>query len=124
MAVNGGAIDSVKGPFTVTDSTLTGNQAVGGSGGAIAAGGTFTLNGGNITGNSAGDGGGIAATGAIAISASSISDNAALGKGGGIYVVGNLTVNGATALTGNTAQLRWRHLERRRPRDQQRDDRE
>ncbi len=53
----GGAIDSTKGPFTVTDSTFTGNTAgtstLAGNGGAIAATGTFTINGGNFSENSA-----------------------------------------------------------------------
>ncbi len=102
---NGGAIESITGPITITSSSFTGNQASGGTGGAIGGTGTITVVGGSFSSNSAASGGAIGASGTITVTGgATISDNtAAGGQGGGIYSVGSLSVNSATAITGNSA---------------------
>lgn len=82
----GGGISNT-GPLTITNSTIS-NNITGNSGGALYGGGTITNS--TISGNQAvqGDGGGIYGSGSI--TNSTISDNRANGNGGGISATGTL----------------------------------
>ena len=99
------------GTLTVTNSTLSGNSAGGGSGGGgIFNLGILTVTNSTISGNSAtgGVGGGIYSLGTLTVTNSAISGNSASslpfknGGGGGIYNDGKLTVTNST-LSGNNS---------------------
>ena len=101
----GGGVASVN--FTCTDSTISGNFAVGGSGGGVAAQGNVSLTRCTLSGNEAsGSGGGLIALGGsgqqVAIDESTISGNQA-GKGGGIYAKSPVSLASST-IAFNTAQ--------------------
>jgi hypothetical protein len=105
MASDGGAIASIKGPLTVTNSTFESNQATGGFGGAISGTGTVTINGGAFTTNMAASGGALNASGTLTVSGATITGNIASGgRGGGILGVGTLTVNNGSSIANNQAQ--------------------
>jgi parallel beta-helix repeat protein len=107
----GGAIIN-SGVLTLRDSTLTGNQALGGGGGGVTDFGTgaLTVIGSTISGNTGVAGGGAQIGGSAAFINSTISDNTAPGEGGGgIYVVGssmvtlaNVTLSSNHALAGKS----------------------
>jgi predicted outer membrane repeat protein len=101
----GGALYSDTGPFTVTDSTFTGNKAgVKGSGGAIHTESPFTINHSTFTGNTADVGGAIATTYkagfVVAINNSTISGNTAK-TSGGVFTTGADMIITGTTITGN-----------------------
>jgi hypothetical protein len=102
----GGINNGFRATLTVSDSTLTNNQAV--EGGAIFnVGGVVSVLNSTISGNRAQTGGGIlSGGGTLVVSGSTISNNSTFGAafagGGGIYNVGGrLTVSGSR-LSGNT----------------------
>lgn len=101
----GGGVASVN--FTCTDSTISGNLAVGGSGGGVAAQGNVSLTRCTLSGNEAsGSGGGLIVLGGsgpqISIEESTISGNLA-GKGGGIYAKSPVSLASST-IAFNSAQ--------------------
>jgi len=93
-AYSGGAITS-GGTVTVTDSTISNNQATG-AGGAISAVGNVTVTGSTITDNSAnggpvdGDGGAISTSGSVTVTNSDITLNTAVRDGGAISSGGDV----------------------------------
>ena len=97
----GGGIANNGGTLTLTRSTVTANNAVGGIGGGIANLGTVTLTSSTVTGSSAFFGGGIANNGTATITDSSLSGSIA-DTGGGIANLGTATVT-HTTLSGNSA---------------------
>ncbi|MBL8765104.1 MAG: hypothetical protein JNM07_12635 [Phycisphaerae bacterium] len=100
---SGGGIGNY-GKLTLTNSTVSGNTTPGNGGGIVNT-GTLTLTGSVVTGNSGTFGGGGIAnnTGAATISSSEISANVASGgSGGGIFTAATLTVNNST-ISGNSA---------------------
>jgi hypothetical protein len=112
-AINGGAGDGGAiinfGPLTVSGCDITGNSADSGGGIWNGGSGTATINAGTtVSGNSAIAGGGIynwtSPTGTLTIDWCTLSGNSARGSGGGIFdLVGNITIEGGSALTGNAA---------------------
>ena len=118
-ASSGGGIENNGGMLTVTDSTFSGNSAVGtGSdpvdcankcygGGIENDGGTLTVTGSTFSGNeSVGEGGGIANvnSGTVTVTNSTFSDNGAGFVGGGISNGGTLTVTYST-FSGNGSSV-------------------
>ncbi|NOT03338.1 MAG: sortase [Anaerolineales bacterium] len=93
----GGIVNPYTGIMTVTNSTLSGNQAVGSSGGGIHNGGTLTVMNSTFFGNQGFSGGGIYNWGTLTVTNSSFSSNQAYpSNGGGIRNSGNLTVTNST----------------------------
>jgi len=89
--------------------TITSNSSngYGSCGGGVCVGGTFEMNGGIISGNTASEGGGVQMTGSgiFTMSGGTISNNVAI-KGGGVYVfnIGDkMTIRGGNII-GNTAR--------------------
>jgi len=87
------------GTFTMNGGTISGNTVSSGGGG-VAVWGTFTMNDGTISGNSADWGGGvyIGPNGTFTMSGGAISGNSAKSYGGGVYVdeKGSFTKTGGT----------------------------
>lgn len=109
--VNGGAISIIDRDFTLVDSVVTGNAAIGKGGGIWGDGFrmTFTMLRTSVTNNTAGsDGGGIYiedTRGILTIEDSTISGNTAGDDGGGIYLYDpdhDIIIRGTT-ISGNTA---------------------
>lgn len=107
--INGGAIYSDDSRLTLSDSVVTGSQAIGGGGGdgGGVSGQDLTILGSTITGNDAdGSGGGVYAED-LTIRNSTVSGNSAGAdpagsySGGGIYVYGDAVID-ATTITGNS----------------------
>jgi hypothetical protein len=109
----GGGVDNLAGPLTIADSTLTGNTAPLGEGGAVYDHASYeylaSITNTTISGdNSAERGGGIYAEGPLAVSGSHITGNTASesgnGGGGGVYIRAKYgaTITG-TVISGNTA---------------------
>jgi hypothetical protein len=100
----GGGISIYGGTATVTDSTLTGNQAFFGGGLFSQGAGTLTVSGCTISGNSAAAGGGLYASGMTQVTGCTITNNTALDVGGGMEFNAGptriLTLSGST-LAGN-----------------------
>jgi hypothetical protein len=91
------------------DSKITGNtnngSGDGGGGGVYVDGGNFTMNDGEISGNTSGYGGGVYVNdGMFTMNGGTISGNTANTRGGGVYVNGggNFTMNGGE-ISGNTS---------------------
>ncbi len=109
----GGGINSLSsGPLTITDSTISGNSALGGvpaEGGGIEGAGTLTITNSTISGNSAEDGGGIdfyTTAGSSSIINSTISGNTAtLSLGGGVEHDGGPLTLVNTTITGNSGAV-------------------
>jgi hypothetical protein len=104
--IDGGGGINNGGTLTVTNSTISNNEANGGGG--IYNSGTMTVSHSTISGNSSiANGGGIANNGILTVSNSIISGNYTSffpqGSGGGIYNGGSLTVSNST-ISGNTAE--------------------
>ncbi len=104
VAANGGGIQN-NGTLTLSDCTVQGNSAFGGSGGGIANTGSLSVLASTISGNSTqlAPGGGLANTGTATISQSTVSGNTtSSAAGGGIANAGTMTIVDST-LSGNTA---------------------
>ena len=102
---NGGGVYINGGSFTLQGGTITGgNQNFGG--GVNVGGGTFTMTGRTISGCTAIDNGGgvyVVASGMLNMTGGSITVNTATNNGGGVYVdSGTFNVNGAPSISGNT----------------------
>jgi hypothetical protein len=101
---DGAILVSIGGTATMNGGAITGNTAVRG-GGVYIDGGTFTQNGGDITGNAATENGGgvYAVGGAYTMHGGSIAGNTTGGSGGGVYVSdAAFTITGGT-IAGNAA---------------------
>jgi len=100
---NGGGIYN-EGTLTLTNTTVSGNRALGGGG--IDNAGTLTLINSTVSGNSAtnlyASGGGIYNEGTLTLINSTVSSNSASTSGGGIYNGGRLTLINST-VSGNRA---------------------
>jgi len=100
---NGGGIYN-EGTLTLTNTTVSGNRALGGGG--IDNAGTLTLINSTVSGNSAtnlyASGGGIYNAGTLTLINSTVSSNSASTSGGGIYNGGRLTLINST-VSGNRA---------------------
>ena len=104
-----GSVITVNGTLTLMDSreggTITGGNAEKG-GGVFVEGESFTMKGGNISGNNASmTGGGVEVSfGSFTMSGGNISGNTASQNGGGVYVdtAGNFEVHSIPKVTGNT----------------------
>jgi uncharacterized repeat protein (TIGR02543 family) len=85
-------------------SVITGNT---GGGVYVDYNGTFTMNGGTISGNTSGGGGGVnvSAYGTFTMNGGTISGNTATGNGGGVFVSGTFNMRGGT-ISGNTVASR------------------
>ena len=106
---NTGPIINVDGGiFTMnTGSTITGNvRSSGEGGGVLVSNGTFNMNGGTISGNTADEGGGVRVYSghSFTMSGGTISGNIAK-RGGGVYNNGTFIMSGGT-ISGNTARER------------------
>ncbi|MCD7847955.1 MAG: hypothetical protein LUG49_08035 [Oscillospiraceae bacterium] len=85
--------------FTMSGGEISGNTSVNGGGVYVKSGGTFTMSGGTITGNiSNGTGGGVCNAGTFTMSGGTISDNTA----GGTYGTYSEGVYGSITMTGGT----------------------
>jgi hypothetical protein len=92
-----------EGTLTVTNCTVAGNSASGGTGGGIENDGTLTVTDSALSGNAAADGGGIVNDGTLTITDSTFSGNSAA-NGGGIVNDGTLTITDST-FSGNSASV-------------------
>jgi uncharacterized repeat protein (TIGR02543 family) len=92
----------VNGTFTMNGGTISGNTSSDAGGGVSVNIGTFTQSGGTISGNSATYGGGVNNDGTFTQSGGTISDNSASLSGGGVYNGGTFTQSGGT-ISNNTA---------------------
>ena len=102
----GGGIETRNSTLTMTDCTLTYNKAGNGGGGIFVGGGSLTMNGGTITGNTANEGGGVyVADGAFTmkgssrITPSSGADENAMGKNE-VFLKNGKMITVPAALTG------------------------
>ncbi len=89
----GGVQNESAGVLTITSSTITGNS--GGNGAGLENLGTLTITGSTIAGNSGSEGGGIFNSGTATVTGSTIENNSA-GHGGGIENSGVLTIVNST----------------------------
>jgi uncharacterized repeat protein (TIGR02543 family) len=98
----------VNSAFTMHSGKITGNTnylSTSAGGVFVYTSGTFTMYGGEISGNKAADGGGVSVSGGtFTMNGGTISGNTAGSRGGGVYVGidGTFTMNGGT-ISGNTA---------------------
>ncbi|WP_281288850.1 beta strand repeat-containing protein, partial [Phaeobacter marinintestinus] len=97
----GGIFNSGTGVATITDSTLSGNEATIGGGG-IENHGTATLTNSTLSDNEADSGGGVSNLGTATLSSSTLSGNDAQFGGGGIYNQGTTTLTNST-VSGNNS---------------------
>ncbi len=102
----GGILNNQGGALTITNSTITGNSALGfNAGGGIANGGTIpgtlTVINSTLSANSSSFGGGAISGGTTTVISSTISGNSTTGNGGGI-TAGTITLRNST-IAGNTA---------------------
>jgi uncharacterized repeat protein (TIGR02543 family) len=88
----GGGVNVCGGTFTMSGGEISGNTANNGSlgegGGVYVSSGTFTMNGGEISGNTASYGGGVFVLGTFTMSGGEISGNTASNYGGGVCMSG------------------------------------
>ena len=101
----GGGVVVSGGTFTMTGGSIAGNTAPGGGGVYVYDSGTFTMSGGSITGNTANSGGGVyvGSNGTFTMSGGSITGNIARSAGGGVGVLsGTFNMTDGT-IAGNTA---------------------
>lgn len=92
---------------TLTNCTVSNNHVLGGNGGGIFNdGGSVTLNGCTVTGNSASQGGGgiFNSSGTVTLNSCTITSNIAGYGGGGVYNVDMLKISGNVNVTGNTGE--------------------
>ncbi len=104
---DGGAVRNRFGALTLGDTMVSGNAAIGGSGGAISSYGELTLVRTTLAGNTAdGNGGGLAARQKLTLANVTVSGNVAA-QGGGLYFVMPLAGQVVNAtITANTAGVR------------------
>jgi hypothetical protein len=106
LAYGGGVFVDEGGAFTMNGGEISGNTASGFAGG-VCAGGTFTMNGGTISGNEStnNNGGGVSVlAGAFTMNGGTISGNEADDYGGGVCVYKNATFTMAGGeISGNKA---------------------
>jgi hypothetical protein len=88
----GGIRNDDEGAMTITDSSISDNEAAM-RGGGISNSGLLTVTKSTLSGNTTDNGGGIYNTGAATITNSTLSDNQATGSGGGISHAGAVTIN-------------------------------
>ncbi|MDY6785808.1 MAG: DUF4347 domain-containing protein [Cyanobacteriota bacterium] len=101
----GGIFNDSTGTLTLTNSTVSGNEARFAGGGIFNDGtGTLTLTNSTVSDNEAGFGsGGIFSQGAVTLTNSTVSDNSAAKNGGGIYSNSTVTLTNST-VSGNIAE--------------------
>jgi len=91
----GGVYVTSSGRFTMTDGTVSGNEAFFNGGGVFVSNSDFTMSGGTIgAGNTAQNGGGVhlGGDGTLTMNGGTISGNTATSQGGGVYVGGDAPV--------------------------------
>ena len=100
----GGGVCVEKGAFTMSGGAKIANNTATSTGGGVdvRVSGTFTMNGGEITGNGASEGGGVLVDGTINMSGGEITGNTATSTGGGVYAYGAFTVSGSVTVLENT----------------------
>jgi hypothetical protein len=102
----GGVYVSASGTFTMNGGTISGNTASDGGGGVYVNGGAFTMNGGTISGNTALDCGGVVLTnGTFTMSGGTISSNTASGGSGGVGVFSGIFTMNEGTISGNTGRI-------------------
>ena len=99
--LDGGGVLVNGGTFTMNGGEISGNAAYSG-GGVYISNGTFTMNGGEISGNTAG-GGVYVSNGTFTMTGGEISGNTAGNYGGGVYVNGGTFTMTGGKISGNTA---------------------
>jgi hypothetical protein len=100
---NGGGVYVANGTFIMNGGTISGNTASYYGGGVCVNGGTFTMNDGTISNNTASAGGGVYVTnGTFTMNGGAISNNTASGGGGVCLSSGTFTMEGG-AISNNTA---------------------
>jgi predicted outer membrane repeat protein len=82
--------------------SLSGLTVANGNAGGITNGGTLTVKGCTVSGNTGFKGGGISNFGTLTVSDSTISGNSASDRGGGIFMDGTVTVSGSTISNNST----------------------
>ena len=92
----------VEGTFTLDGGTVSGNKGTYGGGVQIGFGATFTMNGGTISGNEATYGGGVYSEDEFTMKAGTIRENKADNKGGGVYSESDFEMKGGK-ICDNTA---------------------
>jgi len=100
-----GGVSVEDGTFTMSGGEISGNTSDS-YGGGVYVGGTFTMSGGKISGNTASYGGGVSVGGTFTMSGGEISGNTSsyIGGGGGVYVYyGTTFTMSGGKITGNTA---------------------
>jgi uncharacterized repeat protein (TIGR02543 family) len=97
----GGVVVHSGGAFTMNGGEISGNSCERGAGVHISSGGTITMNGGTITNNTAKQGGGVYNLGTFNSNGGTITNNTAE-QGGGVYNLGAFNSNGGTIIN-NTA---------------------
>ena len=92
------------GTFTLTGGEISGNTASYGGGVYVLNGGRFEMTGGEISDNTAGYGGGVYVYngGTFTMNGGAISGNSASNNGGGVYVDSTFTVSGSPVVSGST----------------------
>lgn len=102
----GSGVNLSRGTFTMNGGTISGNAVTKGGGGVYVGGGTFTMNGGAISDNSADSGGGVyVGGGTFTMTGGTIYRNIAAGNGGGVYVrqyAGTFTKRGGAIIGYNS----------------------
>ena len=103
--MNGGGVYLAGGTFNLNGGEISGNNDVYNGAGVYVAGGTFNLNSGKINGNEAqGYGGGVCvAGGTFNLNVGEISNNVASFGGGMNYEDGTVRINEGSTISGNTA---------------------
>lgn len=110
-AGDGAGVESQLSDFTMYDGKITNNHVINGSnneGGGVNmhTGGTFTMYGGEISGNACSDtGGGVISAGAyLKLYGGTISNNTADKRGGGVFTNMTLTISDGITITGNKSE--------------------
>ena len=101
---NGGGVYSLNSTFTMTGGRIAENYAGQWGGGVYLSSGTFEMSGGSIENNSSKTGGGIYVTSAVfEMTGGTIEGNSATEAGGGVYLnKGTMNIGGTPVIKGNT----------------------
>jgi hypothetical protein len=97
-----GGVFVAGGTFTMSGGKINGNTTFSEGGGVNVNSGTFTMSNGEISGNTASRGGGVYINGTSTMSGGKICGNTASSDGGGVYISGTFTMNDGD-ISGNTA---------------------